>query len=131
MNGVLLYQTIALLFVAVVLGQSGLDKALHYSGNAHYFQDQFKNSPLAKWSTLLLPVVTVLELGAAVLAMAGLAALWTDNGAFLGLWAMSVAAFNFISLIFGLRVSQDYAGAAGVVPYLVAAMIGLAGFVWG
>jgi uncharacterized membrane protein YphA (DoxX/SURF4 family) len=121
----LLLKSISLLFLAAVLGQSGLDKVLHYKGNLAYFKDQFKNSPLAPATGLLLPVVTLLEVLSAGLALAGLFALWMQGDRTLGLTACVLGCLNFIALIFGQRMAQDYGGAAGIVPYLAVAMLGL------
>ncbi len=129
MDGTTAFQSLALIYLIAVLGQSGADKILHYKGNADYFKSQFKNSPLAGLTGVLLPVVTAMEAGTAALALLGLLHIWTGGGSQWGLWAICLGALNFIALIFGLRMSQDYAGAAGVVPYLAVALIGLLGFV--
>jgi|GEM_PF-3839121 len=83
----LLLKSVSLLFLIAVLGQSGLDKALNYRGNLAYFKDQFKNSPLAATTGLLLPFVTLMELLSAGLAIAGLFALWMQGSGLAGLAA--------------------------------------------
>ncbi|NUN99458.1 MAG: DoxX family protein [Saprospiraceae bacterium] len=131
MTSQLLFQSIALLYLVATLGESGLGKILDYKGNLAYFQGQFKNSPLAGTTGLLLPVVTLMEVGSGGLAIAGLVQLWTGGGNQWGLWALCLGSLNFIALIFGLRMSKDYGGAAGVTPYLAVALIGLYGFLQG
>ena len=120
----LLLQSIVLIYLIATLGESGLGKVLDYKGNLAYFKGQFKNSPLASMTGLLLPVVTIMEIGSGALAIAGLIQIWTSGNSQLGLWALCLGSLNFIALIFGLRMSKDYGGAAGVVPYLAVALIG-------
>lgn len=127
MDHSILFPSLAMLFFIAVLGQSGLDKVLNYKGNLEYFSGQFKKSPLASMTPLLLPVITLMEVGTAALALAGLVQRWTGGSGQLALWAAALGSLNFIALIFGLRMSQDYGGAAGVVPYLAVALISLYG----
>jgi len=131
MTNQLLFQSIVLIYLVATLGESGIGKMLDYKGNLAYFKGQFKNSPLAGTTGLLLPVVTIMEVASAGLAIAGLVQLWTDGGSQFGIWALCLGSLNFIALIFGLRMSKDYGGAAGVVPYLAVALIGLYGFLQG
>ena len=121
----LLLKSVSLLFLATVLGQSGLDKALNYRGNLAYFKDQFKNSPLAPTTGFLLPVVTIMEVLSAGLAVVGLFTLWSQGNGLPGLAATTIGCLNFIALIFGQRMAKDYGGAAGIVPYLAVSMLGL------
>ena len=127
MDGSLLFESIVLVYLIATLGESGLGKVLDYKGNLAYFKGQFKNSPLASTTGLLLPVITIMEVGSGALAIGGLVQLWTGGGNQFGLWALCLGSLNFIALIFGLRMSKDYGGAAGVVPYLAVALIGLYG----
>ncbi len=129
MDGIIALQSLTLAFLIAVLGQSGWDKLSRYKDNLDYFKGQFKNSPLAGLTGLLLPVITAMEVGTVLLAVAGFVRIWTGGGAQWGTWAVCLGALNFIALIFGLRISQDYAGAAGVTPYLAATLIGLYSFV--
>lgn len=124
----LLLQSVSLLFVLTVLGQSGLDKALHFRGNLDYFRQQFKNTPFSPATGGLLAVITLMETGSAVLAAVGLFSLWTSGERMTGIFAMTLAASTFVCLIFGQRIARDYAGAAGITPYLAVAMLGLYAF---
>ena len=120
-----LLQSLTLLYLILVLGQSGIDKLLDYRGNLSYFQNQFKNSPLGPTVGLLLPAITLMEVGSAVLAAVGLVAIWTNGSSLPGMAATALGSLNFICLIFGQRVAKDYGSAAGIVPYLGIALFGL------
>jgi uncharacterized membrane protein YphA (DoxX/SURF4 family) len=120
-----LLQSCALLFVLVVFGQSGLDKLLNYRDNRDYFNQQFSKSPLANFAGLLLPVIALMEVASAALALIGLFMLWTSGTRLPGLFAMALSCLTFIALIFGQRLAKDYGGAAGIVPYLGVTMLGL------
>lgn len=128
MDITVVFHSLVMLFFVAVLGESGLGKVLDYKGNLEYFRSQFNNSPLARMTRLLLPVITAMEVATGLLALVGLVQLWTGGDGKWGVWATSLGCLNFIALIFGLRMSKDYAGAAGVVPYLAVALIGLYGF---
>lgn len=117
-------QVLLTAFMAVLFCQSGLDKVLHYRGNLDYFREHFKNSPLAGTVGLLMPVITLLEVAAGAVSAVGVVALFLGNPqpAF---WGHLLAGVALLSLFFGQRVAQDYAGAATLVPYFLAAMAGL------
>lgn len=112
-------------FFAITFLQSGLDKALDYSGNKAYFQDHFKNSPLAKFVPLLLPTITILEIGAGIFCALG-SLLWLFNDIKqMALIGISLSAISLLCLFFGQRVAKDYAGASGLVPYFLLAIVAL------
>jgi hypothetical protein len=104
-----------------------LDKVFHYQGNLDYFKDHFKKSPLASTVGLLLPVITLLETSAGVTSLAGLVLLLTGNdlGPTTAALGMCLGGVSLVSLFFGQRLAQDYAGAAALVPYFLMTMAGL------
>jgi len=44
-------------------------------------------------------------------------------------YGLLIAAVDLLSLLLGQRLAKDYVGAAGVVPYFIAVMLGLSVFV--
>lgn len=112
-------------FFAILFLQSGLDKVLDYRGNLDYFTDHFKKSPLASSVSLLLPTITVLEMGTgAVSAWAFLQTLLTgQSGA--AIFSPALAGMSLLGLFLGQRVAKDYGGAAALVPYFVVVLLGL------
>ena len=122
---------VKLLFAAfngILFTQSGLDKVFHYQGNLDYFKDHFKKSPLASTVGLLMPVITLLETAAGLISLAGLVLLLagSDLGPTTAALGMCLGGVSLVSLFFGQRVAQDYAGAAVLVPYFLMTMAGLA-----
>jgi hypothetical protein len=122
---------VKLLFAAfnvILFTQSGLDKVFHYQGNLDYFKDHFKKSPLASTVGLLMPVITVLETSAGLISLAGLVLLLagSDLGPTTAALGMCLGGVSLVSLFFGQRLAQDYAGAAVLVPYFLMTMAGLA-----
>lgn len=122
---------VKLLFAAfngILFTQSGLDKVFHYQGNLDYFKDHFKKSPLASTVGLLMPVITLLETAAGLISLAGLILLLagSDIGSTTAALGMCLGGVSLVSLFFGQRLAQDYAGAATLVPYFLMTMAGLA-----
>jgi hypothetical protein len=122
---------VKLLFAAfngILFTQSGLDKVFHYQGNLDYFKDHFKKSPLASTVGLLMPVITLLETSAGIISLAGLVLLLlgSDLGPTTAALGLCLGGVSLVSLFFGQRLAQDYAGAAVLVPYFLMTMAGLA-----
>jgi len=115
-------------FVAFTFVQSGFDKALDYKGNLEYFRGHFSKSPLASVTGLLLPVVTLMEIAAGILSAAGFIMIFFGNYS-IAFYGLLIAAVDLLSLLLGQRLAKDYVGAAGVVPYFIAVMLGLSVFV--
>ena len=111
-------------FMAILFGQSGLDKVLNYKGNLAYFTDHFKSSPLSSGVKILMPVITLLEVTAGVLCAIGTISLATGNTKW-AFWGLMTAAVALLCLFFGQRVAKDYAGAVSLASYFILVVIGL------
>ena len=59
-------------FFAILFLQSSIDKVVDYKGNLAYFQDHFSKSPLKSSVGLMMPTITLLELGAGLVSAVGL-----------------------------------------------------------
>ncbi|MFT4703514.1 MAG: hypothetical protein ACI81R_001205 [Bradymonadia bacterium] len=114
MEDVNLPRLIAALLPMLVLGEAALAKIIARE-TPSWFVDQFKETWLGKfpagpqwW------LVTLLELGAAGLLFAGLVTgeVMAGSEPVLLQYGMLLAALVFVMLTFGLRVAQDFAGAA-------------------
>jgi amino acid permease len=118
--------SLVLLFLIATLGESGTGKVLDWSGNRAYFSQQFKSTPLAGTIGVFFPLVTLMELATAVLSLLGLWQMWLSDGSTVwAIRAVALGSLTFIALIFGQRMAKDYAGAAGIVPYLIVVLLGL------
>jgi hypothetical protein len=113
------------LFNAILFGQSGVDKLMNYTGNLAYFKDHFKDSILAPTVGLLMPVITVLELAAAIASLWGVVDVFLSRSVHSAFWGAALSASALLCLFFGQRVAKDYAGAAALVPYFLVAVLGM------
>jgi len=73
----------------------------------------------------MLRVITVMELVCGSAALAGLFIFPLKQDSTLTYYACCMASLNFISLFLGQRISKDYKGAATLVPYFIASLIGM------
>ncbi len=110
---------------AITFLQSGLDKAFNYQGNLDWLKSHFGQSFLAPTVPVLLPVLTLFELAAGALCAIGAVQLFLDGTQVeLAKWGFLLSIASLLMLFFGQRVAKDYAGAATLVPYFVAAVLG-------
>ncbi|MFN8397956.1 MAG: DoxX family protein [Bacteroidia bacterium] len=120
-----------LLFFAVLFIQSGLDKVTDRKGNLDWLKGHFSKSIFGGMVPLLLSVLTLLEIASGLFSLvAGI--WWMLDNEMRGFWppfvAVTLCGFTLLQLFTGQRVAKDYAGAAGIVPYFVVAIIGMAFF---
>jgi hypothetical protein len=118
-----------LLFFAVLFLQSGLDKITDRKGNLEWLVGHFSKSMFANKVPFLLSVLTAMEMisGISSLIMAVLMMFLSLNTVILSI-AYGVVAFcaiTFLALFTGQRIAKDYAGAAGIVPYFLAAILAM------
>jgi hypothetical protein len=110
-------------FLGILFLQSGLDKVFDRKGNLEWLTGHFAKSPLRGVVPLMVTIITLLELAAGALSALGAVEV--------GLWATTRLAFAgavaaggaLLCLFFGQRVAKDYAGAAGLVPYFLVALV--------
>ena len=115
-------------FLGILFLQSGLDKVFDRKGNLEWLTGHFAKSPLRGVVPLVVTIITLLELGAGALSALGAVEV--------GLWATTRLAFagavtagtTLVCLFFGQRMAKDYAGAAGLVPYFLLALVAIALF---
>ncbi|MGB0918772.1 MAG: DoxX family protein [Flavobacteriales bacterium] len=120
-----LIQALVSVFFAILFLQSGLDKVIDWKGNLEWLTGHFANSFLAKTVPLLLATLTLVEIAAGVVSAIGAVEVLfykTFCFAFLG---TLLCAVSLIMLFFGQRIAKDYAGAGGLVPYFILAVINL------
>lgn len=108
-------------FLAILFLQSGVDKIVDRKGNLEWLTGHFARSPLASFVGVMLGIVTVVELAAGLLSALGVAVLWLSGSRMLGALGACAAVLSILMLFFGQRLAKDYAGAAALVPYFIAA----------
>lgn len=113
------------LFFAMVFLQSAADKIFDWNGQLAWLTGHFAKSPLRSVVPALLGTLTVLELAAGVMSAVGFVMRLLDRGATAAAWGFALSTASLLALFFGQRMAKDYAGAAALVPYFLAAVLGL------
>ena len=109
----LIVQVLAVLFLAILFLQSGIDKVL------------FKKE---KFEPVLFLTITVVELLSGVLNLLGVIFLLFDGNFTLALWGTILASIALIMLFFGQRMAKDYVGAQSLVSYFILTILTLITF---
>jgi hypothetical protein len=129
-DGVFLLKFAFAAFFAILFLQSGLDKLLNFKDNLSWLTGHFSKSPLRGTVPLLLVIVTLSELSAGALSLAGFVQLLVFSKATLAFLGNVLAVCSLVFLFFGQRLAKDYAGAASIVSYFIAASFGLLVQAW-
>ncbi|MBT1705179.1 hypothetical protein [Chryseosolibacter indicus] len=120
----MILKLISLTFLVFTFTEAGLSKIKDYKGNKAYFIDHLKGGILSGSSVLLFHLIIVQEVLTALLAIAGLCTIPFGIEA-VALISVIASAVVFLQLYLGQRIAGDYAGAAGIVPYLIMSFISL------
>lgn len=113
------------LFLAIVFLQSGIDKVINWTGNLSWLREHFAKTPLKGSVSVLLGVLTCVELLTGALAAIGafLTCFMGDDAmAYYGIVGSLIA---YLMLIFGQRLAQDYDGAKTIAIYFGISLVGL------
>lgn len=73
----------------------------------------------------MLLILTMMEIGCGVISLAAILFYFFNGNTTISFYAACFASLNLLSLFFGLRISKDYKGAAGLVPYFIVALLGI------
>ena len=120
-----LLQIFASAFLAILFLQSAIDKVVDRRGNLDWLKGHFAKSPLAGMVSLMVTVITILELAAGVLSAVGCAMIVLAHDSTLAFYGAAFSAVSLIALFFGQRMAKDYAGAATLIPYFLLALSAL------
>lgn len=112
-------ETVLLLFLMITFLQSGIDKVKEWKGNLSWLIGHFSKSPFKNSVPLLLGILTVTEIVAGILCLAGLVHLLLHNTKFFALYGALASSLALLMLFFGQRINKDYDGAKTIVIYLV------------
>jgi putative oxidoreductase len=125
MDKMMVLQCLLLLFPAVIFLQSGLDKAFKLGDNKAYILSVFENTFLKPISGILFFLLLILELGCGIIAVAAIVLLTSKGEYTIGYYTFLLSVITLTGLLAGQRIARDYAGAAGIMPYLILAFLGL------
>lgn len=104
------------LWLAILFLQSGIDKVINRARNLSYLTEHFGRSPLKSWVPQLLTLLTVLEVFSGLFSALGV--VYIPFGDLRpALFGSILSMATLLTLFFGQRMAQDYAGAANLVPY--------------
>ena len=109
----------AALLVSILFIQSGLDKVTDWKGNKSWLTGHFSKTFLSDMVPMMLATITVMELAAGFLSLAGLAYFVVAGSLVLIFYASIIGTASLAALFFGQRVAKDYAGAATLIPYFI------------
>lgn len=112
-------------FFAILFLQSGIDKISDRKGNLEWLIGHFANSPLARLVPSLLSTITAFEVLAGMTSAIGVVEVCVYRSFNFSLLGTSLSAISLLMLFFGQRMAKDYAGAGGLVPYFIVAIINL------
>ncbi len=121
-------KTLSAAFFAILFLQSGLDKVFNYKGNLDYFKDHFKNSPLKNMVGLMMPMITLIETLAGLACAIGLVIFFINGDTSIASLGLILSGLSLVMLFFGQRLANDYAGAATITTYFIAALGSI--YVW-
>ena len=118
-------EILILLFLTVTFLQSGIDKVTDWQGNVSFIKGHFKDSPLHKFTSLLVAVILVMELVAGAMMLVGIFHLATTDVKDTALLGIELAALSLIFLLIGQRLAKDYTGAMTLAVYFIIAVFGV------
>lgn len=124
-QGLWVVQAFISLFFAILFLQSGLDKLIDWKGNLAWLTGHFSQSFLAKMVPGLLATITLVEVFAGAVSAWGVVQVVFYKTYCVAYAGIVLSALALVMLFFGQRMAKDYAGAGGLVPYFIVAVISL------
>ncbi len=118
-------ELLPVLFFAITFLQAGIDKIVDRAGGLSYFRSHFAKTFASRIAEPLFWAVMVLELGSGILAALGALQILLGGGKTFALWGIIVSSATVLCLFLGQRIAKDYPGAAGLVPYFIAGLLGV------
>lgn len=116
---IMVLRVFLLAVLSILFLQSGLDKVFNWKGNLEWLKGHFANSLFKNIVPLLLSVLTVQEVLAGTLSLAGIFVYLITGITAPAVWGIILGLTSFVSLFLGQRLAKDYAGAGGLVPYMI------------
>ena len=114
---------IAVLLVAILFIQSGLDKVFDWKGNLDWLTGHFSKTFLRGTVLPMVATITVMELATGFLSAIGIIYFLIMSSTILIFYSSVLGAASVLALFFGQRVAKDYAGAAILIPYFILLII--------
>ncbi|MFL2997783.1 MAG: hypothetical protein ACJZ1Q_03410 [Candidatus Neomarinimicrobiota bacterium] len=115
---------IAIVFIITFI-QSGVDKVIDREGNRLYFKDHFSNSILKNYTSIMLTLITLLELICGFILIYGVYFSLVERTTLWIFYGFVICTVNLIILFLGQRIAKDYIGASDLVPYITLVVLGI------
>lgn len=112
-------------FLAILFLQSGFDKVFNWQGNLDWLKGHFAKTFLKDSVPYMLGVVTFLEVVSGIFCGVGSLEILFWGSTKFSLLGAELSALVLVMLFFGQRIAQDYAGAAGLVPYFLVSLVSI------
>ena len=112
-------EVVLLIFLIITFLQSGVDKVKDWKGNLSWLKGHFSKSIFKNSVPLCLGIITVVEIVAGILCLAGLIHLLLHDNKVFALYGALVSCLALLMLFLGQRINKDYEGAKTIVIYLV------------
>jgi uncharacterized membrane protein YphA (DoxX/SURF4 family) len=112
-------EIVLLIFLVITFLQSGIDKVKDWKGNLSWLKGHFSKSPFKNSVPLLLATITIVEIAAGVLCLAGMIHLLLHDNKTFALYGALTSCLALLMLFLGQRINKDYVGAQTIVIYLV------------
>jgi uncharacterized membrane protein YphA (DoxX/SURF4 family) len=116
---------LAALFLAITFLQSGLDKIFDYKGNLSFMKEQFSKTFMRNMIGILLPILLLFELTTGGFCVIGSWQVFWGHGEKIISIGFLLSGITLLILLFGQRVSKQYAGAVSLTGYFIITLIGL------
>tara|TARA_Y100001970_G_scaffold58371_2_gene74101 strand:- start:1148 stop:1564 length:417 start_codon:yes stop_codon:yes gene_type:complete len=111
-----------LLFVCFL--QSGVDKIIDRQGNELWLNKHFSNTVFKGFVSILITIITLLELLSAIFLFIGLIFLAMYQSIFFIQYGLMLCSITLLCLFLGQRIAKDYEGAYVLVVYFTLTMLG-------
>ena len=112
-------------FWSILFLQSGLDKIQDWKGNLDWLTGHFSKSIFSGQVKVLLALLTLTECLAGFSSFLGIGAIVLYGNYLFSFIGVLLSGIALIMLFLGQRIAKDYAGAASLVPYFLAAVFNL------
>lgn len=112
-------------FLAITFLQSGLDKVFDFKGNLEFMKEQFSKTFLRNLISVFLPVLTIFEVATGFCLAFGIIYWFAREDDRFLLLGFLLSGITLLMLLFGQRISKQYAGAVSLTGYFIITLIGL------
>ncbi|CAN5158362.1 hypothetical protein BH09BAC5_BH09BAC5_14470 [soil metagenome] len=112
-------------FLAITFLQSALDKVFDYKGNLSFMKEQFSKTFLSNMIGFFLPIILICELITGITCVIGAIQIARGIDIYIVAFGFLFSGMTLLMLLFGQRISKQYAGAVSLTGYFIIVLFGL------